>query len=88
MSLAIRASCFVVALMVAGPALAQDRSIAKVGISQRYQSDALARGGYYKYCGADFVCYSGIPLRCASNTRPYQSIAQHQCFCVRDGCPQ
>jgi hypothetical protein len=88
MSLAIRASCFVVALMVAGPALAQDGSVAKIRISQRYQSDAVAQGGYYKYCGADFVCYSGIPLRCASNTRPYQNIAQHQCFCVRDGCPQ
>ena len=44
--------------------------------------------GYQKYCGARFVCYTGIPLDCAADTRPYQDISNHECFCLRDACPQ
>ena len=45
-------------------------------------------GVYTGYCGQWFGCYTGIPLRCGENTRPYQDIANHTCLCVHDGCPQ
>lgn len=48
----------------------------------------LGQGVYMSYCGARFGCYSGIPLQCADNTRPYQNIATQTCLCVHDGCPQ
>ncbi|HEY2231228.1 MAG TPA: hypothetical protein VGI22_26525 [Xanthobacteraceae bacterium] len=87
MSFVIRASCFVVALAIANPALAQDGSVAKIKVSQRSPKDAVGQGGYYKYCGAQFVCYTGIPMTCSPHTRPYQNIAEHQCFCLPDNCP-
>jgi hypothetical protein len=50
--------------------------------------ETIGQGGYYGYCGQWFGCYTGIPLRCAENTRPYQNIANHECLCVHNGCPQ
>jgi len=29
------------------------------------------QGGYLKWCGARFRCYTGIPLQCNAHTRPY-----------------
>jgi hypothetical protein len=97
MSFPMRASCLVIALTIAGPALAQQapgamgpifaKQIAKTSKAFPDETDAQA-GYFYRYCGARFVCYTGIPLRCGTNTRPYQNIAEHQCFCLRDGCPQ
>jgi hypothetical protein len=96
MSFPIRASCFAVALIIAGPALAQQDSgpqgvhpakhVAKG--SKTTLADGSLQPGYMKACGTRFVCYTGIPLECGANTRPYQSVADHQCFCLRDNCPQ
>jgi hypothetical protein len=86
MSLSLRVSCLVFALLVAGPAVAQEAQT-----TTRLAAASPKFGvptGLRKYCGAYFRCYSGIPLRCAENTRPYQNIAKHECFCVHDGCPQ
>lgn len=96
MPISMRASCLVFALVVAGPAVAQqDRMATKEVIASRVaQNDkTFSQGwglpaGYQKACGGRFVCYNGIPLQCGSNTRPYQNVADHQCLCVRDGCPQ
>jgi hypothetical protein len=97
----MRAGYLVFALVIAGSASAQQsptatspdttmrlaRSAKSVPKQGGGPADYL-KSGYQKYCGADFGCYTGIPLRCASNTRPYQNIAAHQCFCLPDGCPQ
>ena len=94
MFLWMRASCLVLAVVFAGPAAAQE---ARTPVRLAAASHAPVGPkifpfgvptGPLKYCGADFVCYSGIPLRCAANTRPYQDIAKHECFCEHDGCPQ
>jgi hypothetical protein len=100
MTFLMRAITPIVALAIAGPALAQqgpanaDKStpirLAKAANSTpppNWQG-VLGQGVYMSYCGARFGCYSGIPLQCADNTRPYQNIAQHACFCVHAGCPQ
>jgi hypothetical protein len=87
MSFLIRASCFVVAMAIAGAALAQDGPVIKIKISQRSPKNAGVQAGYMKYCGARFRCYTGIPLECTPQTRPYQNIAAHQCFCLPDSCP-
>jgi hypothetical protein len=94
MFLSMRVSCVVLAVIFAGPAAAQEARMA-THLAAASQPPAGPKifpfgvpTGLLKYCGADFVCYSGIPLRCAWNTRPYQDIARHQCFCVHDGCPQ
>jgi hypothetical protein len=50
--------------------------------------DGALPTGYQKTCGTRFVCYTGIPLDCTPDTRPYQNIPDHQCFCLRDGCPR
>jgi hypothetical protein len=89
----MRASYLVFALVIAGSASAQQSPTAtSPHTTMRLAKAAPKQGGepagYLKYCGADFGCYTGIPLRCASNTRPYQNIAAHQCFCLPDGCPQ
>jgi len=94
MSIGMRASCLAVALMIVGPAVAQEAQTApqRLAASQGPQGPKIfpfgVPTGLLKYCGADFVCYTGIPLRCAYNTRPFQDIAKHQCYCVHDGCPQ
>jgi hypothetical protein len=75
------------ALAVADPALAQQSPKHDRRIVRTLPSGAAVQAGFMKRCGADFVCYTGIPLRCTPNTRPYQSIPDHQCFCLRDGCP-
>jgi hypothetical protein len=97
----MRASYLVFALVIAGSASAQQSptatkphttlrlaKAAKTVPNQEGGPAGYLKPGYQKYCGADFGCYTGIPLRCASNTRPYQDIAAHQCFCLPDGCPQ
>jgi hypothetical protein len=95
MHLLIRASGLVVALAVAAPALAQQSPMVTshttkhtARISKRSPEAAGLQAGYMKACGAHFRCYNRIPLDCADNTRPFQNIAEHQCLCVRDGCPQ
>ena len=85
----VRASGFVVTFLFAGPALAQQGPTPIfTKISQATIRDGVVPTGYVKACGSRFVCYTGIPLNCAPNTRPYQSIPDHQCFCLRDNCPQ
>ena len=81
----VRASGLAAVLAVAAPALAQQapKHMSKIG-SQR---DVSVKTGFNKWCGADFVCYTGIPLRCTSDTRPYQNISEHQCYCLHDSCP-
>jgi hypothetical protein len=93
MPLLIRAG-LVVALVIADPAAAQEMlgptgtggSIKISKASTRPETGGL-QAGYLKWCGAYFRCYTGIPLRCNAHTRPYQSIPDHQCFCLRDNCP-
>ncbi|HLH98887.1 MAG TPA: hypothetical protein VKW08_27570 [Xanthobacteraceae bacterium] len=73
-----------VVLAFAAPSLAkQSRS---AGARQAVPSESVKPSGFVKYCGAYFGCYTGIRLQCAADTRPYQDIAQHQCFCLPDGC--
>jgi hypothetical protein len=83
----IRACGLAAALAVAAPALAQEspKHVSKFGTSPMLGGNVPA--GYMKRCGAHFVCYTGIPLNCTPDTRPYQSVPDHQCFCLRDGCP-
>jgi hypothetical protein len=85
----IRASGLIAALAIAAPALAQQnpaRHTTKIGKTSPKTGGVQA--GYLKTCGAHFVCYTGIPLNCTPNTRPYQSIPDQQCFCLPDNCPQ
>jgi hypothetical protein len=83
----VRAGGLVAALAVADPALAQQgpKHMSKIN---RISPQEGVPAGFVKWCGADFVCYTGIPLRCTPSTRPYQNIPDHQCFCLRDNCPQ
>jgi hypothetical protein len=83
----IRASGLVAALAVAAPALAQQAPshVSKIGGAST--RDVSVKTGFNKWCGADFVCYTGIPLRCTPDTRPYQNVPEHQCYCLRDSCP-
>jgi hypothetical protein len=84
----------VAALAIAVPAVAQQgpTSSHKIASHPGRIGKPVAVGGaaagYMSTCGAHFRCYDRIPLDCADNTRPYQNIAEHQCLCVRDGCPQ
>ncbi len=91
----MRASGLVAALLLAGPVLAQQAPAKSTHIAKHASKlrnapapEGSLQVGYQKYCGARFVCYSGIPLNCAANTRPYQDISNHECFCLRDACPQ
>jgi hypothetical protein len=83
----IRASGLVAALAIAAPALAQQGPEHMSKISKTSPREGGVRAGFVKRCGARFVCYTGIPLNCTPDTRPYQSIPDHQCFCLRDNCP-
>jgi hypothetical protein len=56
-------------------------------ISKTLPQEGGMQAGYLKTCGARFVCYTGMPLNCTPDTRPYQSIPDHQCYCLRDNCP-
>jgi len=80
------------ALAIAVPALAQQSApganATPIRLAKAAKSGSNGQGAYMSYCGGWFRCYSGIPLQCADNTRPYQNIATHTCFCVHDGCPQ
>jgi hypothetical protein len=94
MLLLMRASGLVAALL-AGPVLAQQAPTRSTHVAKHVSKlknapapDGSLQLGYQKYCGARFVCYTGIPLVCAGNTKPYQDIAKHQCYCLRDDCPQ
>jgi len=82
----LRMSSMVFALAIASTAVAQQTPIVPTPASHVTKSDPAA--GYRKACGDYFRCYNGIPLHCASNTRPYQDVARHRCLCVTDGCPQ
>jgi hypothetical protein len=83
----VRASGLIAALAMADPALAQQspKHMSKIGSASA--PEAGVQAGFVKRCGARFVCYTGIPLNCTPDTRPYQSILDHQCFCLRDSCP-
>ena len=83
----IRASGVVAALAIALPALAQQGPTHKKHAARISSPAEGVTTGYLKYCGARFVCYTGIPLDCTPDTRPYQNIAEHQCYCLRDNCP-
>jgi hypothetical protein len=82
----IRASGLVVALAIADPALAQQDPKHAGKINRVSPQDGGVQAGFVKRCGTRFVCYTGIPLDCTAGTRPYQSIPDHQCFCLRDDC--
>jgi hypothetical protein len=83
-----RASGLLAALAIADPALAQQSAKHASKVIRTFPLEGGVQAGFMKRCGSRFVCYTGIPLQCADDTRPYQNISQHQCFCVRDGCPQ
>jgi hypothetical protein len=84
----IRASGLVAALAVAAPASAQQAPDHMSKFSEASQQrDVSVKTGFNKWCGADFACYTGIPLRCTPDTRPYQNISEHQCYCLHDSCP-
>jgi len=91
----IRATCLMVALAIAAPVLAQQAPATKFDIAKLAKRDRTSAPfamwrpqGYVKTCGMRFVCYTGIRLDCSEQTRPYENVAAHQCFCVHDGCPQ
>jgi hypothetical protein len=95
MLLLIRASGLVAALLLAGPVSAWQAPTKSAHVAKHASKlknapapDGSLQLGYQKYCGARFVCYTGIPLVCAGNTKPYQDIAKHECYCLRDNCPQ
>jgi hypothetical protein len=85
-SIVIRSIVLAAALAVAVPALAQQPKThpGRSGAT----ADTVSPSGFVKYCGAHFGCYTGMPLQCSADTRPYQNVALHQCFCLPDGCPQ
>jgi hypothetical protein len=89
------ATCLMLALTMAAPVLAQQAPATKFDVAKltrrNFTPAPFAAGpaqGYMKTCGQRFVCYTGIPLDCTPDTRPYENVAAHQCFCVHDGCPQ
>ena len=82
----VRMGSMVFALAIASPAMAQQTPIVPFPASHIAKADRAA--GYRKACGDYFRCYNGIPLHCASNTRPYQDVAHHRCLCMTDACPQ
>jgi hypothetical protein len=95
MLLLMRASGLVAALLLAGPVSAQQAPTKSTLVAKHASKlttapapDGGLQVGYQKYCGARFVCYTGIPLNCAADTRPYQDISNHECYCLRDACPQ
>jgi hypothetical protein len=95
MSSLIRAACLTAALAIAGAALAQEGPATKFNVAKLAKGtrtilpgETVAPEGYMKTCGQRFVCYTGIPLDCTLQTRPYENVAAHQCFCVHNGCPQ
>jgi hypothetical protein len=82
----IRAAGLIAALAIVEPALAQHSK----PISRMHGNSVEERGlqpGFVKSCGANFVCYTGIPIGCPPYLRPYQNVPEHQCYCLRDGCP-
>ncbi|HLH98888.1 MAG TPA: hypothetical protein VKW08_27575 [Xanthobacteraceae bacterium] len=87
-------SLIVAALALAVPAAAQqdggsDARLKQVARTRKPPAPAASgQGAFMGNCGDWFRCYTGIPLRCGENTRPFQDIANHACFCVHDGCPQ
>jgi hypothetical protein len=90
----IHATSLVALFTLAGPVVAQP-DIPQQDAAQKLlmtkvikQPAASGRGSYVGACGDWFRCYSGIPLQCADNTRPYQNVASRECLCVHDGCPQ
>jgi hypothetical protein len=95
MRAAVCLSVVATVLAAAGPVLAQQDAASggKPKHAGRISKSAAApeasgQGAYMGYCGQWFRCYTGIPLRCGDNTRPYQDIPDHTCFCVHDSCPQ
>ena len=87
-------SAIVLLFAIAVPAVAQQDAASPgkpkpaARISKPPAPGPSGQGAYMGYCGDWFRCYTGIPLRCGDNTRPYQDIPNHACFCVHDGCPQ
>jgi hypothetical protein len=83
----VRAGGLVVALAVAASALAQQapKHVSKIG--EAATRDVNVKTGFNKWCGVNFGCHTGIPLRCTPDTRPYQNIPEHQCYCPHDSCP-
>jgi hypothetical protein len=99
MLLLIRMSGLVAILAMAGPVLAQQETTTRPHVTKHITKhvskpraspapDGILQAGFQKYCGAHFVCYTGIPLNCTPDTRPYQDISNHECYCLRDSCPQ
>ena len=87
----IRATSLLGLLALSGPVVAQQDATQKLHSVKAVRApvpEASGQGGYMGYCGQWFRCYTGIPLRCGENTRPYQDISSHTCLCVHNGCPQ
>ena len=84
-----RATCLILATAIVVPGLAQEGPATRIEfakVSKRLKPQP--RSSVIWECGAYFRCFSGIPLQCTEQTRPYQNIAAHQCFCIHEGCPQ
>jgi hypothetical protein len=90
----VRVTCLALAVAIAAPALAQESLATQIDLaklSKKVKPPRAATPGSSSVtweCGAYIRCYSGIPLQCSEQTRPYQNIAAHQCLCIRAGCPQ
>jgi hypothetical protein len=91
-----RATCLILATAIVVPAPALDGPATRIEtakLSKRVKprppaGEAPRSSSVTRECGAYFRCLSGIPLQCTEQTRPYQNIAAHQCFCIHEGCPQ
>jgi hypothetical protein len=79
------------ALAIAVPGLAQQGPATKFDIAKltrKGSGEGTAQDGYVWACGSFFRCYTGVPLNCTPQTRPYQNVAAHICLCIHAGCPQ
>jgi hypothetical protein len=92
-----RATCLFLATAIVLPALAQEGPATRIETAKlskrvkpqpRRAGEAPRSSSVTWECGAYFRCLNGIPLQCTEQTRPYQNIAAHQCFCIHEGCPQ
>jgi hypothetical protein len=90
----MRVTCLAFAVAMAAPALAQEGPATGIDLAKLSKkvkpprADTPRSSGVTWECGEYIRCYSGIPLQCSEQTRPYQNIAAHQCLCIRAGCPQ
>jgi hypothetical protein len=52
--------------------------------SRKHKPKNAAHSNYIGPCGGSYVCYSGFELNCPSDSRPYESIPDDECYCYDD----